>query len=160
MKPIIVGQALARDSASPFEGRSGQRLARLCYGSEDLERLRRDFELTNLLDAYPGRSGAKGDAFPRAAAQRAAEAVLARLTTDSRLILCGKGVARAFNSFLERPGDWPYFQWKLLTNIPTVHAVVVPHPSGVNRWWNEHENEVRANYWWMRQVDQLAGVVE
>jgi len=51
------------------------------------------------------------------------------------VLLIGQGVARAFGvqagllEWVEREGAW---------------LAVVPHPSGVNRWWNELRNVERA----------------
>jgi hypothetical protein len=91
----------------------------------------RAFERTNLLPSWPGKAG-KGDAFPMAEAKRlAAETPTAGRT----ILLCGRRVATAFGvsaPFLacERRGGATFW--------------VLPHPSGLNRWWNDPENKRRA----------------
>ncbi len=91
----------------------------------------------NLLAAYPGREG-RGAAFPIDEAREAAVALSDRLVTHpwgkqfGAVFLAGKRVARAWGLataqyLVEQPG-FP---------VPTY---VVPHPSGINRWWNEPEN--------------------
>lgn len=180
MKILFVGQAPSRDTDGqpPFTGRSGRKLAKLC-GISHAEFLNA-FELVNLLERWPGKSG-KGDAFPMA------EARLVAASLDFRnrplVVLVGRNVARAFDA-----ADVAYFKafllgrvsavginthdfssaWRLpdqpaqtvlqggalMSNIDRggagyveikyVPAVVIPHPSGLNRWWNSPANTEKA----------------
>jgi hypothetical protein len=90
----------------------------------------------NLLDRFPGkqRSG-KGDRFPLREAKERAGLVGLRLC-GGFVFLLGKGVAAAFGlkkaRFLERV-DLGWFE-----------AIVVPHPSGVSRYWNSTHEAKRA----------------
>lgn len=117
----------------------------------------------NLLDEHPGRAGA-GSAFPIAAGRRAAGSLLRALgaahgggTWDlasidvSRHWLAGTGVLllagrRVASCFPEAPRD--YFELGTILLDPNrgldVEVAVVPHPSGVNRWWNEAGNRATA----------------
>lgn len=69
---------------------------------------------------------------------------------DRRVILWGRRVAISFGL-----GDTPFLQW---TRCELVHQskldsdfTVIPHPSGLNRWWNDEGN--------LRQAHEfLAGI--
>lgn len=132
MRPLIVGEA-SRSRAAPFTGRTGE-LLRDVSGSK---RLRDDFDLVNLLPSWPGRStAAKGDAFPREPSRAAAMMLLA-VAPHNVVILCGRRVASAFG--LAAPGEW--LTWR---RHGRMHLGLLPHPSGVVRWWNEPENREAA----------------
>src|ERR1700681_1208188 len=76
----------------PFEGRSGDRLAKLA-GLRDHEELRSKHDVRNLLRRYPGKSGRiKGDAFPMRRAKNAAK----RTKLGAVSLLVGRGGGRAF----------------------------------------------------------------
>jgi uracil-DNA glycosylase len=126
-KVLLVGEAPSPDGASSFEGRSGRRLADLA-GLTHAEFCER-FERTNLLDAFPGRSG-KGSSFPVAEA-RAAAARLEPLLKGRRTVFVSFRLASLF----DLPAD--PFRWLAAFGG---FAAVSPHPSGVNRWWNEPGN--------------------
>lgn len=87
----------------------------------------------NLLPEWPGSSG-KGSLFPLVEAAEAAASLerSPELARSSVVLLCGKRVAAAFGE--ERRGYFEPF-----ARCGRVWAVV-PHPSGVNMWWNEPEN--------------------
>ena len=36
---------------------------------------------------------------------------------------------------------------RMIDELAEVHAAVVPHPSGTNRWWNSPENRILAAAW-------------
>lgn len=128
-RPLIVGQAPSSRGPTPdgpLSGRAGKRVAALV----GLETLAPTFEVVNLLPTCPGRARGKGHRFPAAEA-RAAAAMLERFSTHERVVLLGRGVARAFDLDLdplerrvERDRRW----------------LLVPHPSGVNLWWNDKAN--------------------
>lgn len=61
------------------------------------------------------------------------------------ILIAGRRVARAFGVY-----DVEYFVSTTFKDLvrPTGHpwrAIVVPHPSGVNRWWNDERNQLRAH---------------
>ena len=146
MKPLIIGQAPARgnDDKLPFAGASGARLASLAGVGESGDDLPEHFELRNLISKYPGKTGSgKGDAFDLAAAKLQAGVIMEEIYGSDRrwVLLMGKSVARAFgmgNREYLKPYAW------------SMHLFVIfPHPSGVNRWWNNPYN-----------VEQAAGVLQ
>jgi hypothetical protein len=94
------------------------------------------FDTANLINRFPGKQG-KGDAFPA----KEAAICAARFDLSGRplVVLMGKNVARAFGE--HRRGYLELFD---LRSIP---AVVAPHPSGINRWWNDAANCEQASAW-------------
>ena len=132
---VLVGEAPSRrsDPRRPLDGPCGSRLERLAeipVGS-----LGDRCVAVNLLPAWPGRRG-KGAAFPMAEA-RAAAAELVPLLEGRAVLLLGRRVAAAFGVV-----DWPYLVPMRWEGGPV--AAVVPHPSGVCRWWNDPEASRRA----------------
>lgn len=127
---IMIGEAPGRfhkPGAAPLSGyaRKLETLASLEEGS-----FARFFTTTNLLSYYPGEGAGKGSAFPQEEAKKAAEACLV-LFRHRKVLLAGKRVARAFGLSL------PYFKW---IDFAEGRTAVIPHPSGVNRWYNERRN--------------------
>lgn len=136
MRPLIVGQSPSRsgEGLPPFcadRRGSGRRLADLA--GIPPERLEEAFRLANLLDHYPGES------FPMSEARAIADA----MELEGVVLLVGRLVARAFGE-----GGRPWFEW---FDLRGVRATVVPHPSGLNRWWNDPVNVERAGEF-MREV--------
>lgn len=146
MKPLLVGQAPGptSDPEEPLSGRCGDRLAELC-GLEPAKFLAR-FRRVNLIDEFPGKA-AKGDAFPLDLARRGAvDFLITGVFHTTRVVLLGDNVAKAFGF---RPGHFPLL--KFLPCGATRHGIAFcPHPSGVNRWWNEPANELAARCFWRR----------
>jgi uracil-DNA glycosylase len=130
-RPLIIGEAPSRTAgaARALDGRSGERLARLL--GVGLDQLLERFETANLLERWPGPAGRKGAAFPARMAREAAERVRLR----GSVLLAGRRVAAAFRL------SAPYFEWATLRGA---RVAVIPHPSGVNRWWNDPANRERA----------------
>lgn len=128
-RPLIVGEApTAETEGRPaFHGRCARFLERAAGLPEG--GLRAAFRATNLLERPPARQG-KGHAFPWREAAPAAERVLAR--TRGPLIVAGKRAARAFGL-----SDPQYLRW---TRVGGRRVAVIPHPSGINRWWNDPAN--------------------
>lgn len=94
----------------------------------------------NLLDSWPGRSS-KGSRFPITPEVRKRAAALDFTRrwgpSPSGLIMCGRRVAEAFGE-----KGAPLFE--NLCECPERPVYAVPHPSGVNRWWNAPENRLLA----------------
>lgn len=131
-RPIIVGEAPPRggEGRPAFSGYAGRRLAALAGVAE----LSDAFDAVNILDEWPGPQG-KGSAFPDALAARAAMR-LRGLLEGRLVIVAGRRAARALGlraGYLE-PVDAGWCA-----------AAVLPHPSGVNRWWNDPANRRRAS---------------
>ena len=119
------------DPRKPLAGPNGQKIARLAGMSHDeLIGCRRKHLNTH----YSGERR-KGDAFNRAEGNANAGDVLLDWRVE-RIVLLGKNVARCFGL-----RDLPF--------LPEIRIygrrfLIFPHPSGINRWWNERRNERRA----------------
>jgi uracil-DNA glycosylase len=133
-KPLLVGQAPgpSGDNSRPLSGRIGKRLAQLMGVSFDA--YLSTFDRINLLASFPGKSDGKGDKFPLHEAREIAS--LLDLGGRPFVLLMGRGVARAFGMI-----GTPWLEWFELRGA---NVAVVPHPSGVNRWWNDAKNEAEA----------------
>jgi hypothetical protein len=107
--------------------------------------------LVNTLKRRPERDG-HGDAFPLKAARRAAVRLAgSALLTEARMIvLVGRRVSRAFG--VARQG---YFVPFCLDAVhPAAASVVIPHPSGVNLWYNDPQHRRLAR----RELRQILGL--
>jgi uracil-DNA glycosylase len=129
MKPLVVGEAPGRRGGPPLAGDCGQRLADF-YGVS-LRDFKRTFTCVNLLREWPGSAG-KGSRFPLAEAKVQAERIAARLPWGRVVILLGRRVASAFGVKTD------YFRRARIGKC--IMVFVVPHPSRVNRWFNDPAN--------------------
>lgn len=136
---LIIGQAPAMDGnpEEPLEGRIGKKLAAMfgCTYEEYLAMSQR----FNILPEWPGRKGKKGDKFPKVIARINAQRMEYSFAWCTVLFL-GIQVGRMFR-FPGKPLKW--------ARIPRpsgnfYQAAVLPHPSGINRWWNYQENKTHA----------------
>jgi uracil-DNA glycosylase len=130
---LFIGQAPSRitEGSAAFTGHSGRRIATL-MGITHAEFLAR-FAAANLLEHYPGKSG-RGDAFNRDEARRAAERLWPEF--PQRTVFVGKAVAGAFGFADIEPCTW--------TKVGHRSIALLPHPSGVNHYWNNAANRERA----------------
>lgn len=155
-----MGEAPGRqhEGEPPFSSRSGDRLSELL--GEDVRLV---FRCHNLLNYCPPKTeGGKGEAFSGEhfeKARRTARSYCRWFAKRSpldwsdqegpasqrplRVILAGGRVAKAFR--LRSPT--PLLEWRSLYLLSThpmppnsAWVAVIPHPSGVNRWWNEKDN--------------------
>lgn len=132
MVPLIVGQAPSRGKLGPALGvrsRSGRRLAEL-LGVEDASRA---FETVNAASRWTGKQG-KGDRF--APSEEDLIAVRGRMLPGRKVLVLGRAAAKALGVGRARYLD--------ITRAFQAEVMVVPHPSGVNRWWNDPRNVERA----------------
>lgn len=128
---LLVGEAPARQrNRRALDGGSGDRLARMA-GMEDRAELLRTFDAVNLLGRWPGAKG-KGTSWDAARARRAA----VRAPLRGVCVLLGARVAAAYGL-----ADLGVFQW---AKLPRALAVVVPHPSGINRAYNDEATRAAA----------------
>lgn len=139
MKTILLGEAPPRSrpkdtlESRPFSGASGRRFSEMI--GEDVVTA---FDTRNLLPEWPG-PASKGSKFPVMAAQMGAHRLLRTLPSDgTRIILCGSRVARAMSMRWLPLLIWRNVAWQ---SPRFVHAsvILIPHPSGVNRQWNDPE---------------------
>ena len=144
MRVAIVGEAPSRETRGmpPFSGKSGARLAQLAGLEPDA--LGDAFLLVNLLRGWPGQCG-KGSAFPVPRGARAGDRVLPMLMAErvALVVLAGRRVQAALGF---GDADRPFLEWDHFAPWSPrgfSHAVL-PHPSGVNHWWNDPANETAA----------------
>lgn len=143
-QPLLIGQApargLRRGSRAFAAGGSARHLAKLA--GVTLDELHSRVTAVNVLRRWPGKS-AKGDRFPIDSARRAARRMMTGTDYGAcdRVIFAGQGVVRAFarnpkwaRELIAQPCVW-------LASAFDVRAYAyLPHPSGVNRWYNEQSN--------------------
>lgn len=121
VKPLIVGEHNPYGSDPHFalypapDGCSGHRLCRLILGMRRTDYLRA-FERVNLC------SGVWKDS---EATQCAYELSWRCIRTNCKLVLCGAKVCSAFD-----------VEFRPFERLGT-HVLVLPHPSGANRMWND-----------------------
>lgn len=141
----LVGEAPAQgfDGRPAFSSSSGQRITQL-IGMD----VRSVFRCVNLLDRWPGKSDrGKGSEFPLNDARLRALKYSRRLfMPGDELILAGGRVADAFRvrKAVEH-FEWTDLCWgtdmKLdLDDAEQIRLSTIPHPSGVNRFWNSPDN--------------------
>ena len=132
MRVLAIGEAPSRRSpgSTPLGSLRVKVLLGLALG-QDIEIVGENLFRTPLL-----RSG-KGSEFPIALARSRADLMFEKMKRVRRygaIWLVGKRVARAF-----RADGVEYLQPTYLLGV-TRSVYVVPHPSGVNHWWNDEGN--------------------
>ncbi len=164
-RTILLGEAPGRgfDDRPAFSSKSGVFLSELMGLN-----VQQTFVCHNLLSEWPGQSSGKGAAFPLAEARAAGEALMKRLHDvpnqqpgeKRRIILAGKRVAKAMRV---RP-EIDYLTWHTFWLGSTSswcdehEFAILPHPSGVNRWWNDRENKAAARRFLLDEA-RLTGVI-
>lgn len=130
-KTILIGQSPSRSGR--LEPLSSEPLATRLAHMAGLSKSQylRVFERMNVLDKW---SGKRGNAFPIAAARKAALDILPHFG-GRRVVFLGMNVARAFYFQAE------FLEWKIEGYYV---AAILPHPSGLNIWYNTLENVAAA----------------
>lgn len=144
MKVLLIGQAPGRggDPSRPLlGGRVGSKLISM-LGISEREYVRR-FDRINALNFWPGKNG-KGDRFPMREARKIALRKL-NVISGRRILFVGIAAANAFGF------DHALLRWRRFNGG---RAAILPHPSGVNRWWNDLINRQNARRF-MRRVAHL-----
>src|SRR5438270_11635019 len=129
----LVGQAPSRrgDPSKPLAGPNGKKIARLAGMSyAELLACRRRH-----LNTHHSAERGKDNAFDHAKGSLNAADVLLDWRVE-RIVLLGKNVARCFGF-----RDMPFLAEM---RVYGRRFLIFPHPSGVNRWWKERQNEQRA----------------
>lgn len=139
MKLLFIGQAPSKETEGkpPFVGRAGALLASLMDTTQ--EKMLEENDFINVLNFWPGK-GIGGDKFPMDQATEAAKKIVPQLR-GRIVILLGSNVARAFGV-----KSFKYAEYYEIRNpdrpseilVPTI--AVIPHPSGVNRYYNNPNN--------------------
>lgn len=152
MRPLLIGQAPGpnTDPELPLfpvpRTSAGGRLQQM-MGITRGEYLTR-FERINLLYGFPGKDGSGEDKFPARMARAAAQTVKP-LLAGRTVVLVGRNVAEAFQleaDFFEWV-DWPVRR-RFYRETGLSRAVVIPHPSGRNHWYNDPLNRELAREFW------------
>lgn len=145
MKPLLVGEAPSKNEPlpAPLEGRCGRRLAE--FSGLSFEKYLARFERVNLLSVRQDTT-AHGFVFDLAAARRTASSLVACIESGRLVALLGKRVASAFGL-----RSSSYFAPCYLPNDATLY--VVPHPSGINRWYNDAPNRAEMARFMRRLVE-------
>ena len=133
---LLIGQAPSRggDPTRPLEGKIGEKIASLA-GMEFAQYLARTDRM-NVLDRWPGKNGGKGDSFPMIAA-RCAAAGKSSMLAERVVMFVGKASAAAFGLRTE------YLTWSWSAEL-SCRFFILPHPSGIVRWWNDSTNVQQA----------------
>ncbi len=98
----------------------------------------------NLLKFYPGATNglsSGGAAFPiKDAINAARDVIKSDALWDKNVLFVGKRLAGVFGF-----GKAPILEWQPTPHLPdgsvAFRFAIVPHTSGINRWWNENEYE-------------------
>lgn len=135
MKPLIIGEAPSKNEVTerPIEGRIGRRLA-VCAGLSFGDFLHH-FDRVNLLHERQEVFG-KGFTFDTVAARIEADRLRSSFGREQTVLLLGGRVAEAFGVRDE------YFTRHVINDA---NAYLLPHPSGINRWWNDPMNMEKMN---------------
>jgi hypothetical protein len=124
---IFVGQSPSEDSDpnNPLMGRTGEKIADML--GVDLSNFAK-FTRVNLNPCFSGKSG-KGDAFDQVVGEMIAHTLLGCHFT--RYVLLGSNVARCFA-----------LPWDGLVRYERGDKsfLLLPHPSGINQWYNSQAN--------------------
>lgn len=143
MKIVLIGEAPVQGARRPEEWlhprfcSSGRRL--LLYSGWTLAELEACVERRNLYP-HPVKAGEWRANQARAFAEIEARTILA----NAPVVLLGQRVAEAFGILHGDLFRWTRTDLLAQGNAGFVTAAVVPHPSGLNRWWNDLGNQVAA----------------
>jgi len=137
-KIVFLGECPGPSGKKGFEGWSGQRLLRLC---RDVPNLQEQAVFLNVFNEWQGPAtrhnerGGKGSCFSISKAKRRAPFVASRIRrlSPTLVVLLGKRVALSFGLRL------PFMAFTYLEAFKA-WATIIPHPSGVVRWWNTVDN--------------------
>lgn len=161
---VMVGQApSAKGSHDPRHALTGAPMRRLfkCSGLNLMLYLR-TFERHNLVGTWEGyrttgdaSSGSRFD--PRDAAV-GAKRIADRLAGGRRLLCWGKDVMAAFVGPARAcmtPLTWYTEEVVGFDNSYDTQVAIIPHPSGLNRWWNDPANREAAGKFLRGLADEV-----
>lgn len=124
------------DAHYALTGAVGVKLANM-LGLERLEFLA-DYRRTNLNLMFPGKKG-KGDAFDRVGGEAAAKQLMEDPTLE-RFVLLGSEVCKCFGVPYEHLMVWEFPRPGRILSF-----FCLPHPSGINLWYNDPKNRDQAS---------------
>lgn len=134
----------------------------------DWETYMRTFTRDNLVHRLPRRLG-KGRNFPIATARREVPRVFAEHELCHGFLMLGKRVANAFTWYSMGDVLAPiprskieYLTWNWVVDSQGRRkpAIVIPHPSGLNHWWNDEGNRERAREFFRSLLDGVSFKLE
>lgn len=111
------------------------------------------FDRANLFNRYMGRHDRfKGDKFPMQEACMNAHNLVNNnsLYRYKRIVILGRNVAKAMGCPKREYLEW--FDYG--SDMPQV--AVMPHPSGLNRWWNDPRNTETAKQFLLELRDEVS----
>ena len=129
---LVIGQGPSKTTVAqpPWTGPSAKRLCRLLDVS--MEDFHRRCEVMNVREEYLEKAtDAKGDLF-KIAFGEAAQRMTVAAATCSHVLICGLQTARACG--FRRPDTFQWMPWQ------DKRLAIIPHPSGINLFWNKIEN--------------------
>jgi hypothetical protein len=156
MKILLVGQAPNHTdrlcTQPPLYGSCRKKIMELTDISE--EEFASLFATVNLINRWPGRlKSGRGDAFPLKRARKSAEKILREVEKNPHIwygiIFVGRNVQHAFGVTTSDVLEWTYIHNTL------IRAAVLPHTSGLNRWWNLSSNSCRAAQFLKRTISRI-----
>jgi uracil-DNA glycosylase len=136
VRPLLIGEAPGRSTPPGWPAffgrdRSARVLWQLGFRVSRAADRPGNVDAMNLIDFYPGAK------WPTEHARTCAHGLMHSLQARSRVVLVGRQVARAFGA-LE---SWDWFEWFWLhadhEERTGPRFAIMPHPSGLNRWWND-----------------------
>lgn len=140
--------ACARDEVARMKRDAGEFLTAVRQEDPALWEWVRRSGHVNLLDRYPG------PRFPVSEGKLAAQDLLSQLRQNPprahSVLLAGRSVAACFGV----RGDQELLSWVDLQGLRTA---VVPHPSGLNRFWNDPAGRDRVLAFLREEGERLAG---
>jgi len=147
MKPLIVGEAPSKNEVTerPIEGRIGVRLASMA--GLTLPEFLATFDRVNLLHVRQD-TVTHGFTFDYVAATQSAALIKRTFQPNQIVLLLGRRAAWTFGLGGE------YF---IQHAIHGAEVRIVPHPSGINRWWNSPENVRQMNTFMKTIVGRTRG---
>lgn len=151
-KPILIGEAPEKDARSdcplyPYPPQSsGGKLYSMSPFTNRKAFIKSCYRL-NLLAEYPG-DGDKLWTWPKERARHCAMNLKGSgLVSDRRVVLVGAKVASAFDLPLGFGPDTinvlQWYEWPFGGYSKDFTVAIMPHPSGLNRWYNDPVNRMR-----------------
>lgn len=130
----------------------------------DMRTYLRTFDRTNLIHELPPKDG-RGRSFPMNWARLLAPDLLGQAARKNQcVILLGARLRQVFD-WIGEEGPVPkqgvkYLHWYRATMKGSVMrpvVAVVPHPSGINRWWNSEDNRADARRFFQELQEDMSG---
>ena len=142
-RPLFIGQAPSGTKSGgdePLLGRIGKRLAG--FAGLTVEEFAERVDRVNIFDAPPRGAGDTCSVFPLGQARSRAEVIRRDNAERETIVLLGRLVARAFD-LEDELADTPC-AWYVGAGDSRQRIGYLPHPSGLDRWYNSEENRARA----------------